>query len=378
MATAQPQIAPSITTLSRSEWIGDIQAPNPDSSLFLPTNGGLIPNDRFMTGLKLQVAVRFTQPAIGNATGTQADAPYSIIERVQIKGTHRYRGQSELFYDMRGADIYELAKNYQARAPQSSGTLAIAANATSDIRFTLPISFIPLNCSINDKVGFLLDAPNYDQLTLTIFWADPASVFTGQSGAITMTAIGSITGSPVVSVSGDFCMSKSQFAGYLPARMWQYFFENTSSQLTNTATQQQLYLMPRGYRIRSLMIKTGVKSTTTTAGYNAYNSLSDSILGNIIPHLGTNKQLRNYRNFIALKEDTAERYLITPSTGYGILDYAQNGTLAESLDLTSAIAGPTGDTSADLAADVAGANNQAALFIVQELRGAPMTGQPAK
>lgn len=363
---------PNISTMSRPEWIGDIPFTQ-DAILNLPTQGGLIPNDRFLYALLLQFEGRFTQPATGNATGTQADGALAILDSVQVQGFHRIRGANEQFINARCADLYEEVLEKTGRAPLSTGTLAIAANATSDVRFMVPIIFPPIGISPAQQVGYMLDAPNYDRLALTIVASDPKSVFTGQTGTIGMTAYGSTTGSPRVRVYGIFCQAgPNQFAGFVPGRVWRYFHENTSSALTTTATQVPLENVSVGNFIRSMLLKTGIKSTATTAGYNAYNSLSDTILANVKTTRGLNKMINFLADFYGMRESTAEYYKIASSTGYGLLDWCPRGTLATLFNTVPLVAGPTGDTSVQILADVVGASNQGLVVLYEELRGTPM------
>lgn len=368
-----PYRIPAISTMSRPEWIADIPWTS-DAILNLPTQGGLLPNDRFLFALLLQFEGRFTQPASGNATGTQKDGPYSIIDSVIVQGFHRIRGANEQFINCRAADLYEEVLEKTGRAPLSMGTLSTTASSTSDIRFMIPVIFPPIGIAPAQQIGYLLDAPNYDRLQLSVVAADPASVFTGQSGTIGMSAYGSATGSPRIRVYGIFAQAgASQFAGFVPGRVWRYFHENTSSSLTTTATQVALENVSVGNYIRSMLIKTGVKSTATTAGYNAYNSLSDTVLSNLKLTRGLNKMIAFLADFYGMRESTAEYYKIASSTGYGLLDFCPRGSLATLFNTVPLVAGPTGDTSVQIVSDVVGASNQGFVVQYEELRGQPLT-----
>lgn len=364
---------PAVSTMSRPEWIADIPW-SPDTILMLPTQGSNIPNDRYLYALLLQFEGRFTQPSSGNATGTQADGPISIIDSVIVQGFSRTRGSNEQFINVRAADLYEETLEKTGRAPYISGVLNTGASATSDIRFLLPIIFPPMGIAPAQQMGYVLDAPNYDRLQLQILAADVASIFTGQTGVISTSAYGSSTGTARIRVSGIFIQAgASQFQGFMPGRVWRYFHENTSSQLTSTSTQVALENVSVGNYLRSIMCKTGIKSTSVTAGFNAYNSLSDTILQNIKLTRGINKQIQFLADFFSLKEATGQYYKITPSKGYGLIDWAPRGTLATTFNTVNLVAGPTGDTSVQVVSDVIGASNQAALFQYEELRGLPVS-----
>lgn len=366
---------PLVSTINRTEWITDIQIPTNNTQVALPTNGGLIPNDRFIKKLYMQWEGRITNAGVNNPTGTQADLQYALLDTVLVQGLHRGRGQFEQFINMRGPDLRELALIYQTRAPFSNlANLNLAASATNDLRFIIPIDFTPMNVSLAQQVDWLLDAPNYDALKLAINVADDQNVFTyGTRGAPTFSAFGSGAGNPRIRVHAEFAQAgQSQFAGFVPARLWRYFFEDTSSDITATTTNARMANIPRGYRIRNILVKTGVKSAAVAAGNNSYNTLSNTILANLKIMRGLNKAIRFYADYFAAREDCAEAYSVTPDTGYVLLDFAQHGTWHESVDASGLAAGPAGDTDFYFQADSTGAASQAAVFAYEELRGLPI------
>lgn len=366
---------------SRQEFIADISLSATNSVNMLPTNGGLIPNDRFMYGMFLQFEGRMTNPGSGNPTGTQADAPFSLLDTISIQGYHRVRGQNEPFINLRGPDLYNLDRLYTSHipyvVPNSQGapvftvSLSTTASATNDIRFMLYLPFVPLQIPVQAQLGWLLDAPNYDTLKLTINYSDDKSVFTGQTTAPTFSAFGSSTGNPRIRVQGQFALGGNSVFGFVPGRVWRYFQENTSGDIVNTVTASRQYNIPRGNKIRGILIKTGVKSTTATAGNNVYNTLSDTIFTNLKVQRGLNKTIRYYQDFFGPKTEIAHSYAMFAAQGYALIDFAQRGKLSEALDTVGLVAGPSGDTDLYVQADITGASNQAALFLVEELRGIP-------
>lgn len=369
------------TASSRQEFIADITLTTTDTQYTLPTNGGLIPNDRFMYALWLTFEGRMTNAGSGNPTGTQADAPFSLIEQINVSGYHRVRGQNEPFVLIRGADLYNFIRIMTGQipyvVPNSAGaptftiSLALTASATNDIRFTLMLPFTPLRVPIPEQTNWLLDAPNYDRLQLQVSYSDDKSVFTGQTSASTFSAFGSTSGSPRIRVEGQFALLNQSAFGFIPGRVWRYFQENTSGDITGsgTITNSRQYNIPRGNRVRNILMKTGVKSTTVTSGFNAYNTLSDTIFTNIKVQRGLNKSVRFYSDYFKIQNETAHSYGMYPRSGYALIDFAQRGNLNEALDTVGLVAGPSGDTDLFVQADVAGAANQGALFLIEELRG---------
>ena len=366
---------PLVSTINRTEWITDIQLATTNTQVALPTNGGLIPNDRFIKKMYLQFEGRITNAGSNNPTGTQADLQYALLDTILVQGLHRGRGQFEQFINARGPDLRELALIYQTRAPFSNlSNLSLGINATNDFRFIIPIDFTPMNCSLAQQVDWLLDAPNYDALKLAINYGDDQSVFTyGTRGVPTFSAFGSGTGNPRIRVHCEFAQAgQSQFAGFVPARLWRYFYEDTSSDVTSTTTNARMANIPRGYRIRNILVKSGTKSAAVASGNNSYNTLLNTMLQNLKVMRGLNKSIRFYADQFAAREDAAEAYSITPDTGYTLVDFAQHGTWHESVDASGLAAGPAGDTDFYWQSDTAGAANQAALFLYEELRGLPI------
>lgn len=369
------------TAAARQEFIADIVLTTTDTMYTLPTNGGLIPNDRFMYGMWLTFEGRMTNAAANNPTGVLADAPFSLIEQINVSGYHRVRGQNEPFIQMRGSDLYNLIRIMSGQipfvAPFSQGapvftiSLATGANLTNDIRFGLFLPFIPMRIPLPSQSDWLLDAPNYDRLQLQVSFSDDKSVFSGQTTASTFSAFASATGNPRIRVEGQFALLNQSAFGFVPGRVWRYFQENTSGDITGsgTITGSRQYNIPRGNKIRNILMKTGVKATTVTAGFNAYNTLSDTIFTNIKVQRGLNKSVRFYPDYLKIQQETALSYGVYPRSGYALIDFAQHGSLMEALDTVGLVAGPSGDTDLYVQADVAGAANQGALFLVEELRG---------
>jgi hypothetical protein len=365
-----------ITCSSREEFIADIQLTTPNTSVQLPTNGGLIPNDRFLYGMRFQIELRITNNAgPNNPTGTTADAPYSIIDNLRIEGYHRIRQQRERFVDARLSDLRELNRIYSSNSPYSSVPstgLNLAANATNDIRFIVDLPFTPQNLSIHQQIGYLLDAPNYDQLQLTLAYADDRSVFTGGTAGV-ISAFGSSTGTPRVRVSGLFALAgPNKFTGYEPARTWRWFQEVRSGDIITGNTNSRLFNnVPKGYRLRAGLFKTGTISATSSSGNNVYATLNPNILTNLRFMQGINRPLRYYTDFFALGAESQNWYSIAPTAGYGLLDFAPRGHLWEALDTSSLIAGASGDTDLFVQTDIAGAAAQSALILYEEIRGRP-------
>ncbi len=375
------RISTGITTVSRQELIGNISLANTNAAATLNNGGGLLPADRWYKGLWLTFAGRMTNPGANGPTGVLADAPFSLIQNVQVSGYHRLRGANEVFINMRGVDLYNLNRIYSmsvpAMEPASTGyptftpSLSVTASATNDIRFSIYVPFTPLNIPIDSQFGYMLDAPNYDRLTLTVQFSDAKSVFTGQTVQPTFTAYGSNSGSPSINVTGEFVLGGNNLIGFVPARTWRYFQESTTGDIVAASTSNsRLFNLPRGNYIRGVMVKTGIKAATVTGGNDAYLSYSDTVLSTLQVFRGTNRVIRSFVDFKTIKEANQFDGMY-PQTGYAMIDFVRNWQLGESLDTTGLVAGATGDVDVYLQANITGGAATAALFAVEELRGKP-------
>lgn len=362
----------NITALNRMEFIDAIPF-SENTVATLPTNGGLLPNDRFLYGLLLEFQGRLTMPASGGPTAALGDSIAAIIERVTVEGYHRIRRQQERVIDMRGADLEFEQRFYLPTRPIYTPTsISVTASAANDIRIHLLVPFVPLRMPPAVQAAYLLDAPNYESLKLQIQWADWKNLASGGTNAPTWSAFGSASGNPTLRVYGLFAQNTARFSGFVPGRLFRYFTEITGSIPTTTATQTRLYDVPRGFDIRKLYVKTGVKATTTTAGNNAFSSLSN-FLSDFRFNIGLGKYIRRYLTMEALYADLALGYNVPSQVaGINILDFASNGNLSESLSTRQYIAGPTGNVDVYLSADVAGAANQAIVIGLEELRYRPV------
>jgi len=361
---------------NRWEQIAVINAASTNTKYELPTQGGNLPMDRFIHSLHLRVRLRVTIPSASGPTAINADAPYSLVDHVVVSGFHRLRGQREEIVNLRGPELYQLAKIYGQAAPYSvPASLSITASATNDIDFYLPILFTPGKMPAFKQDEWALDAPNYDSLKLEVYWGDEASIFTKGTNASTFSAYGSSSGSPEIRVYGKFYQAGlNLFRGFVPGRVFRYFTELTGSAMTTTATGVRLFNLPRGWRLRGIMLKAGVKASTTS-GNNAYLSLTDTALANLNVYRGLNKSVRLYRDLIDMRQDLAGPYDNTLPSGYGLIDFVQYGMDEEILDLRGLIAGPTGDVDCFVQGDVTGATNQAALAVWEEWRYAAQVAQ---
>ena len=398
------QRAPAVIIPKRSlTWISSIREEEigtvpyvANSAQVIPSQGGILPSDKFYYGLRIKVRGRVTNGATGPAA-PYADWPWSLVNRIHIEGYHRPRAAQEPFLDIRGPDCREFFGITQGNFPSlwtsvngalmapvlprtANNGFSLANAATTDFIMFYDIIFPPAwpvpSPAINrQQAQWLLDAPNYDRLVMTIFWGDIAQGYV----AANVPALGGfMVGAQAVpdcTVQALYALGgkNNLFQGFVPGRVWRYFAENTTGDIVAAATvNSRQYNLPRGFRIARLMTKTGVKSAVVTPGNDAYvTRLNTVFTARLILNYGTNKIIRMHPDYYALQETNRQNFEILPSDGYGIFDFISHGHLQEALDCQSLIAGPTGDVDVFLSSNIAGAANTAALFLVEELRGQP-------
>lgn len=360
------------TTVDRFEHIYDISLPNLNQPYQLPTKGGQLPSDRFLYGLELDWIGRATNPATGGPTAALADGPFSLIDHIDIQGYHRLRATQEDFFNLRMPDIRELNRILRKNSPYVTPTsLSTTASAANDIRFKSEITFPPLGLPLGFQVGYLLDAPNYNALELTAYYADANSIFSGQTTQPTFSSYGSAGGNPVLRVSGKFCMWPGGVPdqSFVPGRVWRYMVdENVSGDIVAGKVASRQFNLPAGFVLNWLLLKTGVIAAGTSGANRAYASLSDTIYQNIKVMVGANASTRFYGDYIDLKGENANHNLVFPDPGFGLISFVEDGAVWEAFDATRYI----NNANFFLQADVTGAANQGAVLEVEEIRTRPI------
>lgn len=365
-----------------------------NSAQVLPSQGGILPSDKFYYGLRLKVRGRITNQA-GAPAAPNADWPWSLINRIRIEGYHRPRAAQEPFFDMRGPDCREFFGETQGAFPTlltgagavglmvpvlprtANNGFSLVGNAVTEFEMFYDIIFPPAwpvpSPGLNrQQAQWLLDAPNYDRLTLTVFWGDNASGY-AVANIPALTGYQNAAGVPDCTVTALYALGGKNdlFQGFVPGRVWRYYAENTTGDILATVVGSRQYNVPRGFRISRIMVKTGVKSIVVTAGNDAYLTLLNTVLWNPTVNFGTNKLIRRHPDFHSLRECMRQNGGLLGSDGYGIFDFIAHGQLGEALDCQSLVAGPTGDVDVFLSADTIAGANQGALYMVEELRGTP-------
>lgn len=360
-----------LRTMDRPEFIAQVSLDNLNKTYTLPTNGGQLPNDRFMSGILLTFKGRMTNPGSGNPTAVLAEGLFGLVDKIRVSGYHRPSSADLEIINMSGGSIRAMDAVYSGTSLEvTPSSLSVSASATNDFVFSLYVPFIPRSVHPRDAGALLLDAPNWSRLALEIKWADHNSVFSGHSSAVTFSAYGSTTGSPTCDVSGYFALEPGRFQGFLPGRLRRYEIPFAAN-LTTTATGVRLVDLPRGYMVRASWLKVGVTATGATSGNRAFATLSDSILTQVKVNRGLNRMIAQYASSAEWRYHAAQAFRAYPPAGYVPIDWVRRGSMAEIIDLRNAVQGPQGDVDFFVEANVSGAANQSGLVIMEELIAQP-------
>lgn len=384
---------PVITTLKRDEPLtGAIQvaldANNVARNIPLQPPNNIVPNDRFIWGFTIRESGRITNNNANNPTGVMPDGLLNLMDTIILRGTDKQLGKKVDIINVHGSSIRELAR-VQAGQQAAPPGLVPAAPATgpggvTDYRVYWPIPLTGLNLPVHQQVDHLFDAVNWDALTLILQQADDQSVYTygAARGLPTFSAFGSATGNPQITILFQYAMGGGKmFEGFKPARIYRYFSTDTSADVQATGTKQLLQnmMIPRGRKIRSVLLKTGtINPNIVAAGNTVFNTLSNALLTNLLWQRGTNRPVRIYNDQFDFQEMTRDKIGAVPGTGYNLLDFAPNGNIKEVLDLTGAISGPTGDILTQLQSDVTTLGSTSAVEAMwEEIEGPPVYPQVA-
>lgn len=338
-----------------------------NTQVSLAANSGQLPRDRYLAGLLIHVRGRVTNAGSGNPSAVLAGGFFNLLDKVKVYGKHRLRRNDDTIIDLSGSNLAEMEKIFTRVIPTQSGTLVVTASAAVDFFYTLFVPFVPMQVHPAEQKNHLLDAPNYETLYLKLNCGGYASMFSGHSSDGTLSAYGSASGSPTITVQGLYATEPAtKFRGFVPGFLSRYTIDGISGSAVTTNTNVRMSNLPKGAKLRSLMLKTGVLATGLTNGLRAYASLSDTILQNIIVNRGTNRRVWDTPNFAMARSLYKVNKGIEPSSGFAVIDWVNSGGFGELFDTSNLVAGTTGEIDFYLQGDVTGASNQNLEIIVEE------------
>lgn len=311
-----------------------------------------LPIADFLIGLRGRLVI-----GTANYTTGAPEAPQSLVQRIQIRGTHRKYGSITLF-DAHGATAFAWGRMFQAHYPYyvdgdtyrtESGrpwpTTGIAAGATGTYDFELyyPIPTAPLlgpsPSSKRSKIPFLLRPEEWgDSLEIEITLADETGLGdTAATTTVTWTAFGSATGTPSVELFCNYALM-GPFARLGEGNIVQRF-ERVVSAGHQTAAATALAIHDLRKEVTSnILIKSGtVTGTGITAGVTVYTTLDDDDLEDTHV-LVDDKHLHQASRNSAMKAYLQAAFNAVIPEGYHLISFVDGGNPLLSLrgDLVAA------------------------------------------
>lgn len=344
-----------ITSLNRWELINSKPWATGQQVRF--TRDGDFDNSRWLRAVLINVQGTATVSG-GPATGLLSDGVAAIVEEIIMKGKNRLRGSSDNFIDVRGSDLYEIDNQFAGTSVFDNSTALAVGNGAYNLDFNLMLEFAPPKMRVEEKIGYLLDVPNWSNLELDLNFGDEKSIWNLGGAAVAWSA-------QTVNLLGMYAQETNKFAGYSVGLRYLQFIENATSVLTTTANAQQLQLLDNKGKISRLFLKTGVKATTTTAGKNAFASLSDGILTSVKVVNFPTQIFRNFNRYTDIKAGDSYAYRRAPKQGYATIEFSGDELPYGSLSPKEIATGEANTTQLWLTGNVNGAANQA-LVTVQE------------
>jgi hypothetical protein len=313
-------------------------------SIVVPRNVTL---DRPLAGLLLNWHGR-VQIATAAYTAVAAEAPQSIIEEIIVKGNHS-RFSQVIPWDIRGAMAFVYPQLFSREgtslyingtrqadpsAPfaQAGATFGNVSTYDLDIFYWLPVW--PFGMPDGVKAGYLWTSADFkDSLQISIKCGDQTSFGTpGGTTVVTFSSFGSGAGSPVININAVYSVLGPLEGSILPALMVRNFQAIPGATVQNAGSNQVILELQK-YRTRSVLLKTGVILTGTSAGVNVYASLNDHVVDPAILAVDSKKLIRNPNSTLESKEYYAQRHKTILPQGYNLLDFVDEATAANPLTM---------------------------------------------
>lgn len=317
---------------------------------------------------------------VANYTAVAAEAPYTIIDRIQVQGTFKGTQLTPIF--LSGATTFSYMRLFRPygntalfgttrQADPTSPFQQLGANFGNigtydlDIFYVIPVA--PIVATANrarGNVSFLWQPQDWNNLQITLNLGDLTSFGTpGGATTVVFTAFGSGAGTPIVEIHTRYEVLGALRAGFRTACV----VRNESVVTAGLgAVSNNVRLLPLSkQKTSNVLVKTGIALTGTTSGVNVFATLSDTIL-DVTQIQVDNRPIRNSLSNLVSKQSIAQRFGSIHPQGYLLQSFvdSMNARSAYRADLPSVV-GP--QSSFDLVTNVlaAAANQQA--NIIQEM-----------
>lgn len=309
--------------------------------------GNFVTLDRPLVGFVLRNSGRLV---VGTAA-YDAGVPESfanLIQRVFVQGQHVIWGNTTP-WDISGATLFSLPLAFQSKGNTFLSSTTRQGDPGQPFVQTANLITTPATGTIDYDVyywmpagPFLGTAPSAKRHQVPFFWrpedwngplifnvgvGDKTALGTPNAGTTTTwTAFGSAAGSPSLQLFAVYSQLGPARYGYVPGSNALMIRDEAAAPtlLTGATSQQTLLAQLQSYITTNVLIKTGINLTGTTAGVQAFSSLSDVQLDQTSVLIG-NRYLKNNGSNLAMKEYVQAWMGTVIPQGYFNLPFTESG-----------------------------------------------------
>lgn len=295
----------------------------------LPTLNIPLDRQQYLWGVLVDFYGRLT---IGGANGAavNAEAPQNLFRRIRVTQNHEIFG-SKMRVNRTGASLFRMYQAFNGTMGLNASTPALAVGmANYDLHLQLCLPFVLPGLSERATIPFLLDAPRCGALNLEIDLAHGADlVQTGGATTWTWSAFGG-GGNPSLYVT----LLQVNGLKHLPKTAMVAFLDRVDSLAAANAIDNQIGndLRLDGALARLWLkqyVQDAAQQPTCAATMNSPDTPAAS--GLVHPQFFIDaKSIRDYRQWTQLEaENKQDRQLEAWPTGYGLVDFVEDGDLRE-------------------------------------------------
>lgn len=324
-----------------------------------------------------------------NYTAVAAEAPQTIIQRVQLTGTHKTFNQI-MPINMTGATIWAWPLLYKSRGnaliingvqqpapgvPFAQVGSVFGNTGDYDLIIEYRIPFAPVYGPWSKRVTnyYALNPQDWvgQSLQLQLFMGDLTSFGTPAGGTtVAFHAFGSSSGSPVVGVYQNFLIqgpAAGSIASGVVIRNEQNVISGSLGQIGN---QIRLALLQK-QQTSNVVLKTGIQLAGTSGQVVVFGSLSDSIAERT-QLIVDNKPVKNNPLNILAKLYAGDAFNCVIPGGYLLFPFDESQTPLTSFQAQTSAGGTVFELDSDVLTNTSG---QLGTFVQEQLLGA--AGQKA-
>lgn len=302
--------------------------------------GNFVTLDRPLVGFILRLTGSCAITGAAYTAGVPESFP-NLLQRVFVQGQHVIWGNTTP-WDISGSTLFSLPICFQSRGNQFLNQTTRQADPgmpfvqTQNIITTPATGTVPFDISYWMPTGpFLGASPSAKRHALPFMWRpeDWVGPLIFNVGVADQTGLGTPAGGTTVTWTGVQLQLFAIYSQLGPARYGYVPGSNAvmvrnespaPTLLTGITTQQTLLAQLQSYITTNVLIKTGLNLTGTTAGVQAFSSLSDTQLDQTSILVG-NRYLKNTGSNIAMKAYDGTWMNTVPPQGYFNLPFIESG-----------------------------------------------------